>query len=141
MPVAATNGRRRLTIDAVRALVDREYARPWPVPRLARLCGLTRAHFIRAFRAAAGETPHRYLRARRIDRARELLVTTPLPITEICQAVGFRSLGSFCSLFRRSTGDSPAAYRARRRRPVLIPDCFIRMYRVDPRRPPRTSPR
>jgi AraC-like DNA-binding protein len=76
-------------------------------------------------------TPHQYLRGRAIDRAKELLVTTPLPITEIGDQAGFRSLGSFSALFRRLTGETPAAYRQRRRRDVHIPSCFIRMHRAD----------
>ena len=55
--------------------------------------GLVAYHFIRAFRAHAGQTPHQYLRARRIQRAR-LPITTPMPVTEICDAVGFQSLGA-----------------------------------------------
>jgi AraC-like DNA-binding protein len=94
------------------------------------MAGLSRFHFIRAFRTVAGTTPHQYLRDRRLERARELLVTTPLPITEICDAVGFQSLGSFSTLFRRATGENPAAYRAKRRRNVYIPACFVRMYRA-----------
>ena len=101
------------------------------VAQLAALAGLSLFHFIRAFRSAVGETPHQYLRARRIERAKELLVTTPMPITEICDAIGFQSLGSFSSLFRRLTGETPAEYRARRRRSPYIPSCFVRMYKAD----------
>jgi AraC-like DNA-binding protein len=115
----------------VRDHIDRHYAKPLTVDRLAALAGLSPFHFIRAFRAAAGTTPHQYLRTRRLERAKELLVTTPLPITEICDAVGFQSLGSFCSLFRRTTGETPAAYRARRRKSPYIPGCFVRMYRAE----------
>ena len=71
------------------------------------------------------------MRTCRINRAKELLVTTPLPVTEVCDRVGFKSLGSFSSLFRRLTGESPAAYRAKRRKDVYIPGCFVRMYRAD----------
>jgi AraC-like DNA-binding protein len=117
-------------IDAVRAFIDRHYAKPLTVTRLAQRAGLSPFHFIRAFRAAAGQTPHQYLRAKRIERAKELLVTTPLPVTEICDQIGFHSLGSFSSLFRRVTGETPAAYRAQRRKNVYIPGCFVRMYRA-----------
>jgi AraC-like DNA-binding protein len=110
--------------------IDRHYAKPLTVVRLARRAGLSPFHFIRAFRSATGATPHQYLRARRMDRAMHLLATTPMPVTEICEAVGFRSLGSFSTLFRRLTGVSPAAFRASRRRPVYIPSCFVRMYRA-----------
>jgi AraC-like DNA-binding protein len=98
---------------------------------LAALAGLSTFHFIRAFRAHSGRTPHQYLREKRIERAKELLITTPMPVTEICDAVGFQSLGSFSSLFRRVTGETPAAFRAARRRSVRIPACFVRMYRAD----------
>jgi len=118
------------TIAGVRQYIDRHYGKPLTVPHLARLARLSTFHFIRAFRAETGVTPHQYLRARRIDRACELLVTTPMPVTEICDAVGFQSLGSFSALFRRMTGEAPAAYRAKRRRKVVIPRCFIRMYRA-----------
>lgn len=120
-----------LTLDEVRLHVDRHYAEPITVEQLATLAALSTYHFIRAFRTHCGQTPHQYLRARRIERAKELLITTPLPVTDICDAVGFRSLGSFSSLFRRVTGETPAAFRAARRRSVRIPACFVRMYRAD----------
>ena len=66
-----------------------------------------------------------------LERAKELLVTTPLPVTEICDRIGFQSLGSFSSLFRRLTGETPAEFRVRRRKNVYIPGCFVRMYRAD----------
>jgi AraC-like DNA-binding protein len=118
-------------VARAREFIDRHLARPLPVRRLGRIAGLSTFHFIRAFRAATGQTPHQYLRARRIERAKQLLVTTPLPVTEICEAVGFRSLGSFSAVFRRLTGESPTAYRAARRRSAYIPACFVRMYRAD----------
>lgn len=118
-------------IDGAREYIDRHLADPLTVDHLARLAGLSRFHFIRRFRAAVGETPHRYLRRRRLERAAELLVTTAYPVTEISDRVGFQSLGSFSTLFRRFTGESPVEYRARRRRTVYIPTCFIRMYRAE----------
>lgn len=115
----------------VQEFIDRHYAKPLTVDRLAALAGLSPFHFIRAFRKAAGTTPHQYLRNRRIARAKELLTTTPIPVTEICDQIGFQSLGSFSTLFRRLTGQTPAKYRATHRRSAYIPSCFVRMYRVD----------
>jgi AraC-like DNA-binding protein len=118
-------------LERIREFIDLHYAQPLTIDRLASRSGLSAFHFIRRFRAAFGETPHRYLRQRRLDRAKELLVTTPLPVTEICDQIGFRSLGSFSSLFRRQTGETPAEYRAKRRKNIYIPGCFVRMYRAD----------
>ena len=118
-------------IGNIREFIDQNYARPLTIDRLAQMAGLSTFHFIRAFRAAVGQTPHQYLRRRRIERACELLATTPVSVTDICDATGFQSLGSFSALFRRLTGESPVQYRARLRRDVYIPACFVRMYRAD----------
>lgn len=73
---------------------------------------MARAHFIREFRRAFGETPHRYLQRRRIERAMTLLRTTATPVTDVCMAVGFTSLGTFSRTFRDVVGLSPTDYRA-----------------------------
>jgi len=78
-------------------------------------------HFLRAFRAAFGETPHAFLTRLRLERARELLTVSSRPVTEICFDVGFTSLGSFSTLFRRHTGLSPAEFRRRMRTWVTVP--------------------
>jgi AraC-like DNA-binding protein len=119
------------SLARVREHIDRHYAKALTVEKLAALAGLSTFHFIRAFRAAFGQTPHQYLRARRIERAKELLATTAFPVTEVCDKVGFQSLGSFTTLFRKLTGETPAEFRAARRKNVYIPACFIRMYRAD----------
>jgi transcriptional regulator GlxA family with amidase domain len=122
--------RPRKDLDRVRAHVERHLHKRLTVPGLARLAGLSPYHFIRAFRAETGATPHQYIRTLRLERAKHLLSTTPMPVTDVCEAVGFESLGSFSSLFRRMTGLSPAAYRASHRRNVYVPGCFVRMYRL-----------
>ena len=118
-------------VTVARDLIDRHYTRELTIAYLAKKSGLSPFHFIRAFRKQFGATPHQYLRSKRIERAKELLITTPLAVTEICDRIGFQSLGSFSSLFRRLTGETPAGYRAERRKDVYIPACFVRMYRAD----------
>ncbi|HKW02952.1 MAG TPA: AraC family transcriptional regulator [Vicinamibacterales bacterium] len=120
-----------MTLETARDVIDRDYARPLSMARLAKETARSPFQFIRAFRRAYGVTPGRHLRARRIARARELLTTTPMPITEVCRKVGYRSLGTFSRIFRSATGESPLAYRRRTRQPVYIPGCFVRMYRAD----------
>ncbi len=113
-----------------RDLVDRAYAQDLDVPTLARAAHASPAHFSRGFKRAFGETPHQYLRRRRIERAKELLRETDLMVTAISIEVGFRSLGSFSSAFSELVGESPIDYARRWRagRPPSIPGCFTLMY-------------
>jgi AraC-like DNA-binding protein len=96
-----------------RDTMDRAFAQPLDVPALARVAYISPAHFSRQFRATFGETPHRYLQRRRVERAMELLRETDLPVIKICLDVGFNSLGTFTRTFRAIVGEPPSAYRAR----------------------------
>src|SRR5215217_1870064 len=91
--------------------MDRSFDKPLDVPSLARIALSSEAHFIRTFKRTFGETPHRYLQRRRLERAMALLRETDRPVTEICLEVGFASLGTFSRTFRRVLGMSPSAYR------------------------------
>ncbi len=93
--------------------MDRAFAQPLDVQALARMAHVSPAHFSRQFRSTFGESPHRYLQRRRVERAMELLRETDQPVTEICFDVGFGSLGTFSRTFRTVVGESPSAYRAR----------------------------
>src|SRR3954452_10151855 len=83
-----------------RDTMDRLYADALDIAALADSVHLSRAHFIRSFRDTFGETPHRYLQRRRLERAMALLRETDRPVIEICLDVGFTSLGSFGRTFR-----------------------------------------
>src|SRR5713226_4055688 len=94
-----------------RDAMDRTYAQPLDVPSLARIAFVSEAHFIRTFRATFGETPHRYLQRRRVERSMFLLRETDRSITDICFDVGFTSLGTFSRTFREIVGETPIEYR------------------------------
>jgi AraC-like DNA-binding protein len=114
-----------------RDLIDREYAEPLDLDAMAGEAGYSRFHFARAFTAAYGETPRTYLTRRRIERAKTLLRTANLSVTEICLLVGFSSLGSFSARFRQLVGRSPSAYRAdavERGGVPPIPGCVVLMW-------------
>src|SRR6185369_14817157 len=87
----------------------------WPVRRLARVSGVSEAHFARSFKEAFGVPPHRYLLTRRIERAAAILRDTDFSITEIAFRTGWESVGTFGRTFRDVTGESPSAVRARAR--------------------------
>lgn len=101
----------------------------WPVARLARVSGVSQAHFARAFRDAFGLPPHRYLLTRRIERATALLRGTDAPILDIAMDAGWKSLGTFGRTFRDITGETPTDFRARERAlaraPGAVPACFL----------------
>src|SRR5437870_3052489 len=82
-------------------LADARYYEPLGVDDLARAAGSSRAHFIREFRRAFGESPHSYLLTRRLERAAALLRTTDHSVADICVSVGLSSIGSFTSSFTR----------------------------------------
>jgi AraC-like DNA-binding protein len=107
-----------------RDAIDRAYAEPLSIPRLAKLAGTSQAHFIRTFRATFGETPHRYLQRRRVERAMFLLRATDRPVTDVCFDVGFGSLGTFSRTFHEIVGESPTTFRQRGRTPA-VPTCFM----------------
>ncbi|MEU7618600.1 AraC family transcriptional regulator [Micromonospora rifamycinica] len=112
-----------------RDAMDRAYAEPLDIPALARIALVSEAHFIRTFRATFGETPHRYLQRRRVERAMSLLVETDRDVTGICFAVGFSSLGSFSRTFRQIVGESPSEYRSRRSAgDTPVPSCFAKAW-------------
>ncbi|MEA2155112.1 MAG: hypothetical protein QOE11_1252 [Solirubrobacteraceae bacterium] len=110
MSRAVEDSNRRLL--RARDAMDRTYAKPLDVRTLARIACVSEAHFIRTFRATFGETPHRYLQRRRVERAMYLLRETDRSVTDICLDVGFTSLGTFSRTFRTIVGEPPSAYRA-----------------------------
>lgn len=121
-----TEQRNRLMLRA-RDAMDAHYAEPLNIAALARIAHASPPHFIRTFRAVFGETPHRYLQRRRVERAMFLLRESDRSITEVCIDVGFNSLGTFSRTFRAITGETPTAYR-RRSVPIDVPGCFARAW-------------
>ena len=120
-----TPHRERLRI--ARMFIDRNYDSPITVEQISNEAGFSTYHFIRLFHAVYRQTPHQYLMQQRIEKAKDMLRSTALPIIDICYAVGFESLGSFSTLFRREAGLSPSSYRLRASRPAqptFIPLCY-----------------
>ena len=114
----------------VRDLIDRAYAEQLDIAALSRSASVSPAYFSRSFKAAFGETPHQYVMSRRMERAKALLRSGTMSVTEVCLAVGFTSLGSFTTQFRRFVGASPTEYRRRDGHDQLdqIPNCYVRMW-------------
>ena len=122
MPRSVEETNRRML--RARDAMDRAFAEPLCIPQLAKIAEVSEAHFIRTFRATFGETPHRYLQRRRVERAMFLLRATERPVTDVCFDVGFSSLGTFSRTFQDIVGESPSAFR-QRGRPPAVPTCFM----------------
>ena len=105
-----------------RDAMDRAYAEPLDVKSVAAVAHVSEAHFSRGFRAVFGETPHRYLQRRRVERSMFLLRETDRSVTDVCLDVGFTSLGTFSRMFREIVGETPSGYRAGHG-PIVAPHC------------------
>ena len=103
--------------------MDRAYDQPLDIAALVRIACVSEAHFIRTFRATFGETPHRYLQRRRVERSMFLLRETDRSVTDVCLDVGFSSLGTFSRTFREIVGETPSGYRVGHG-PMVAPNCF-----------------
>lgn len=110
-----------------RDAMDRDFSGPLNVGDLAAVACVSEANFIRSFKVVFGETPHRYLQRRRIERAMYLLRTTDSSVTDICMAVGFSSLGSFSRTFTAIVGEAPSLFRQRGAL-AEVPSCFVRVW-------------
>jgi AraC-like DNA-binding protein len=126
-----------------RLFIDERFDEAIDLEAMAREADLSRFHFVRAFRQEFHKTPHQYLQERRIQRAKQLLASGHFSVTDVCFEVGFESLGSFSTLFRRVVGQPPAIYRARtlvavpqlryQGPHVVVPKCFMAMFGFDSR--------
>ena len=125
----AVSGAERISsLRSARDLMDRRFADPLDLDQMASEAGFSKFHFARAFKDAYGETPANYLTRRRVERAKDLLRSANLTVTEVCMLVGFSSLGSFSSRFSELVGMSPSAFQrasAARGGPPPIPGCFM----------------
>lgn len=106
-----------------RDAMDRHFAEPLDVAAVAAIAHTSEAHFSRTFKATFGESPHRYLQRRRVERAMFLLRSTDRSVTDICLDVGFGSLGTFSRTFKDIVGEPPSSYRERGPIPP-VPTCF-----------------
>jgi AraC-like DNA-binding protein len=120
--MSASMEQRNRRMLRARDRMDRVFAEPLDIHVLAGVAGCSEAHFIRTFRAVFGETPHRYLQRRRVERAMHLL-REGRSVTDVCFDVGFNSLGTFSRTFSAVVGVSPAVYR-RRAPNAAVPTCF-----------------
>jgi AraC-like DNA-binding protein len=127
-------------IITAKRFMDENFHEPIDLGRISRQACPSRYHFHRLFTRIYQRTPHRYLTQKRIEQARQWLAGKDLTVTEICNNVGFGSIGSFSVLFKKEIGFAPQFYRNQARLKQLrvieqpksfIPQCFIDSFRLD----------
>lgn len=128
--MGATEEEQNRRLLRTRDLIDRHYGEPLDIPALAAVACMSSAHYIRSFKATFGETPHRYLQRRRIERAMERLRRTDHTVSQVCIEVGWTSFATFSRTFREIVGCSPSEYRDA---PAVrgdghVPTCFVKSW-------------
>jgi len=127
-------------IVTAKVFIDDNLEQPINLEQISRQAYLSKFHFHRIFTAVYKRTPLQYLTQKRIERARILLAKEGISITEVCNCVGFESLGSFSILFKRQNGYAPQYYRniaflkkklAQQQPKRFIPHCYIDQYKLD----------
>jgi AraC-like DNA-binding protein len=114
--------------------MDKNFHESIDLDRISREACLSRYHFHRLFTRIYQRTPHQYLTRKRVEQARQWLADKQLTVSEICNNVGFESIGSFSVLFKKEIGYAPQYYRNQawlKKQQALaqprkfIPHCFI----------------
>lgn len=127
-------------IIAAKLYIDENYHEPIGLDEISKNACLSRFHFHRLFTKVYKITPHQYLTQKRINKAKDLLDKEGLTVTEVCNTVGFESIGSFSTLFKKEIGFPPQYYRnmawlkqqqAKEQPKKFIPHCFIESYKLD----------
>ena len=119
--------------------IDENYHDAIDLDAVSKRAFISKFHFHRLFTQIYKKTPHQYITKKRIDKAKELLSDNK-PVTEVCNEVGFESIGSFSTLFKKEIGFAPTFYRnmawlkkqqAKEQPKKFIPHCFIDSYKLD----------
>lgn len=101
-------------VSKVRVYLENRLADKITLDDLAGAAGMSKYHFLRLFKGSAGATPMDYLRGRRLEKARDLVLTTGLPLKDIAARVGFADEYHLSSLFRKYLKKPPGYFRKRR---------------------------
>jgi AraC-like DNA-binding protein len=125
-------------IVAAKVYIDDNYYESIGLEQISQQAFLSPFHFHRIFRQIYRHTPHQYLTRKRIEKAKDLLKENK-PVTEVCNEVGFESIGSFSTLFKKEIGFAPTYFRnmawlkkqeALKQPKKFIPHCFIEKYKL-----------
>jgi AraC family transcriptional regulator len=110
-PVVPDGALDDLKLNSLKDFIEENIAEDLTIVKMADVVHMSQFHFARAFKAATGQPPHRYVTQRRMERAKSLLSVTRVPIAEVAYRVGFYNPSHFTASFRKATGTTPKRYR------------------------------
>lgn len=116
----ASGGLSPRQVQQVRRYIHEHLESPILILDLSRIAGLSSGYFSRAFKRSFGESPHTFLRGRRVERACHLMLTSDITLSEVAQASGFADQAHLCRQFRSSLDASPAAWRKQVRKDLAL---------------------
>jgi AraC-like DNA-binding protein len=125
-------------IVSAKVYIDNNYQDAINLELISQKAFLSRFHFHRLFRRIYQKTPLEYITKKRIDKAK-ILLSENTPVSEVCNEVGFESIGTFSNLFKKEIGFPPTYYRnmawlkkqqALEQPKKFIPGCFIDQYNL-----------
>jgi len=125
-------------IASAKIFIDQNYHESIDLNEISQKTFLSRYHFHRLFTKIYRRTPHQYVTRKRLEKAKDLLAENKT-VTDVCNEVGFESIGSFSVLFKKEIGSAPTHYRnaawlkkqEQKHHPKkFIPHCFIQMHRI-----------
>src|SRR6476661_5472502 len=128
-------------IATAKIFIDENYSESIGLDKISQQAFLSRFHFHRLFTRIYRKTPHQYLTRKRIEKAKDLLAENK-SVSDVCNEVGFESIGSFSVLFKKEIGFAPTYYRnmawlkkqqAKEQPKKFIPHCFIEGYSLENR--------
>ena len=107
------------------AFIEASLGKPIALDHIASAAGMSRHHFTRSFKEAVGMTPMRYLWSRRIRMSKAMLLGTDTSIIDVSHLCGFASQSHFTTMFRKSTGKTPAVWRREERCDPTLVKCPV----------------
>ena len=125
-------------IVSAKVFIDENFQEPIDLEEISQRAFLSRFHFHRLFTKIYRRTPHNYITKKRIDKAKALLAENKT-VTDVCIEIGFESIGSFSTLFKKEIGFAPTYYRnmawlknqQQKLQPrIAIPHCYIESYKL-----------
>ncbi|MEO6611310.1 MAG: AraC family transcriptional regulator [Chitinophagaceae bacterium] len=125
-------------IVTAKVYIDENYQEAIDLEQVSKHAFLSRFHFHRLFKQVYKRTPHQYITQKRLDKAKDLLAKNK-PVTEVCNEIGFESIGSFSVLFKKEIGFAPQYYRNMAYKKKMeqlaqpkkaIPHCFFEKYKL-----------